>query len=332
MHRASFSIHDVSLNCVSNSSIIADSIRWFLNYFECEILERSDLGIALHAIEGREHLPGLPGQPEEMFFQHHGKTAGDALREEWKCSLYRSGGQLIADFHEQGRLCIDHARGRVEGDLIRPDAMHRDVCATYFHFALSELLRREGLYTIHAAALERNGHGVLIPGSSGRGKTTCCISLLRGGYRYLSDDHPLIRENESGIELLCFPEKIDVTDRTIEFFPELKEATGDLGRGIQKWYFDTEEFYPNAIVNACRPSLIIIPEINNSARSRLVPLSKNRVLEELLVQGLLVFDKEIAGRQFETFCHLVDGVDCCRLSFGGDVLELPRVIDEALGT
>ena len=331
MYTASFSIHDVSLNCYSNSLIIADAVRWFLDYFQCATFTKSDLEITLHATEHREQCPAVLIQPDEMFFQHHGKTAGDALREEWKCSLYRSGGQLIADFHEQGRLYIDHARGCVEGYLIRPDAMHRDVCATYFHFALSELLRREGLYTIHATALERNGHGVLIPGSSGRGKTTCCIALLRGGYRYLSDDHPLIRENESGIELLCFPEKIDVTDRTIEFFPEIKEATGDLGWGIQKRYFYAGEFYPNAIVDACRPSLIIIPEINNNARSRLLPLPKNRLLEELLVQGLLVFDKEIAGRQFETFCRLVDGVDCYRLSFGRDVLELPRVIDEALG-
>lgn len=331
MYTASFSIHAVSLNFVSNSPIIADSIRRFLNYFECETLERADLEIALHVITAREYLPGLPGCPNEILFEHYGKTAGDALREEWKCSLYKMGGQLVADFHEQGRLCIDYSQGRAEGHLIRPDAMHPDICTIYFHLALSELLKRTGIYAIHATALERNGHGVLIPGSSGRGKTTCCISLLRGGYRYLSDDHPLIRENESGIELLCFPEKIDVTDRTIEFFPELKKAAGVLGWGIQKRHFYVEEFYPNAIVNACRPSLIIIPDIDNSARSRLVPLPKNRVLEELLLQGLLVFDKEIAGRQFETFCRLVDGVDCYRLSFGGDVIELPRVIDEVLG-
>jgi hypothetical protein len=331
MYTASFSIHAVNLNFISNSPIIADSIRRFLNYFQCETLERSDLEIALHAIEAREQLPTLPGCPNERLFEHHGKTAGDALREEWKCSLYKIGGQLIADFHEQGRLCIDYTRGRVEGHLIRPDAMHPDVYATYFHLALSELLKRAGLYAIHATALAKNGHGVLIPGASGRGKTTCCISLLRGGYRYLSDDHPLIREDKRGIELLCFPEKIDVTDHTIEFFPELKKATRDLEWGIQKRYFYVDEFYPNAIINTCRPSLIIIPDIGDGARSRLVPLPKNRVLEELLLQGLLVFDKEIAGRQFETFCRLVDGVDCYRLSFGRDVLELPRLIDSILG-
>ena len=331
MYTASFTIHAVTLNFVSNSPIIADSIERFLNYFQCKTLERSDLKITLDAIEGREHLPRLPGHSNEMLFQHHGKTAGDALRQQWKFSLYRVGGQLVADFDEQGRLCIHYSEGRVEGHLIRPDVMHPDVCAAYFHVALSELLKQAGLYSIHATALAKNGRGVLIPGASGRGKTTCCIALLRGGYRYLSDDHPLIREDKRGIELLCFPEKIDVTDRTIEFFPELKKASKTLGWGVQKRYFHVDEFYPNAIINSCRPSLIVLPEIDYGARSRLVRLPKNRVIEELLPQGLLVFDKEIAGRQFETFCRLVDGVDCYRLSLARDVVELPRIIDLALG-
>ena len=283
------------------------------------------------AIESREQLGPLAGCPSEILFQRDGQIAGDALRKEWRCSLYTMESQIIADFHEQGRLCIDHAERRVEGRLIRPDAMHPDLCATYFHFALIELLRREGVYNIHATALARNGRGVLIPGSSGRGKTTCCISLLRGGYGYLSDDHPLIRERKDGIELLCFPEKIDVTSRTIEFFPELNEAKERLGWGIQKKYFHPADFYCSAIVNACTPALIIIPEINEETCSRLVRLPKSRALEELLVQGLLVLNEHIAATQFETFCRLVDGADCYRLSFGRDVLDLPRIVDEALG-
>jgi hypothetical protein len=209
--------------------------------------------------------------------------------------------------------------------------MHPDVYAVYFHVALSELLRGAGLYSIHATALAKNGRGVLIPGASGRGKTTCCIALLRAGYRYLSDDHPLIRENRSGIELLCFPEKIDVTDRTIQFFPELKQASQRLDHGIRKRYFHVGEFYPQAIVDASRPSVIVIPEINADPRSRLIQLPKPKALEEVLAHGLLVFHKEIAARQFDTFCRLIDSVDCYRLSFGRDVLELPRLIDSVLG-
>src|SRR5207244_1150026 len=105
------------------------------------------------------------------------------------------------------------------------------------HFALTELLKRRGMYTIHATALERNGRGVLIPGDSGRGKTTCFLSLLRAGYRCLSDDHPLLRQDGSHLELLSFPVKIDVTEKTIGFFPELQQANGRLRQGVRKRYF-----------------------------------------------------------------------------------------------
>lgn len=331
MYRASFSIHGASLNFVSNSLPIVNAVRQFLSYFECKPLKQSQLEIALYAVHTRQELPRLPGCAGEVLFQHRGKTAGDALREDWQCSLYRVGGQLVADFHQQGRVCIDHARGRAEGHLISPDAMHPDIYTVYFHVALSELLRQAGLYSVHATALAKNGRGVLIPGASGRGKTTCCIALLRAGYRYLSDDHPLIREDPSGIELLCFPEKIDVTCRTIELFPELREARNDLRQGIQKRYFHVDEFYPQAVIDASRPSVIVIPEINAEPRSRLMDLPKAKALEEMLTHGLLVFDKEIAAGQFDTYCRLVDGVDCYRLSFGKDVLELPALIDSVLG-
>ena len=135
-------------------------------------------------------------------------------------------------------LLIDGARNLVEGYFVRPDAMHPDVCTSFFHFALSELLKRNGLYTVHATALEYQGRGVLIPGYSGQGKTTSFLSLLRSGFRYLSDDYPLLRDRGTHMELLAFPMKIDVTDRTIEFFPELRNAApGILQQGIYKKNF-----------------------------------------------------------------------------------------------
>src|SRR5207245_6330563 len=131
-------------------------------------------------------------------------------------------------------LRIDDQHTRGEGYLVLPEAMHHDVQISFLHFAVTELLKLRGLYTLHATALEKGGQGVLIPGASGRGKSTSCISLLRDGYRLLSDDHPLVRENGHGLEILSFPVKIDVTEGTIGFFPELRGAKEALHQGVRK--------------------------------------------------------------------------------------------------
>jgi hypothetical protein len=201
---------------------------------------------------------------------------------------------------------------------------------SFLHFAVTELLKLLGLYTLHATALEKDGRGVLIPGASGRGKTTSCISLLRDGYRLLSDDHPLVRENGQGLEILSFPVKIDVTDGTVGFFPELRDAQESLHPGVRKRFFYVDEIYPHATADRCEPAVILCPQVVDWPTSHVEPISRSRVLEELLKEGLLAFDREVAARQFQVFSRLVAKAACYRLFFGEDVLDLPRLIDPLL--
>jgi hypothetical protein len=238
---------------------------------------------------------------------------------------------LIADFHEQGLLVIDGSRGVAEGYFIHPDAMHPDVCTSFFPYALTELLKRQGLFTVHATALEYQGHGVLIPGYSGQGKTTTFLSLLRSGFRYLSDDYPLLRDRDTHMELLAFPMKIDVTDRTIEFFPELRNAApGILRQGVYKKNFQAEDLYADSIGSSSTPAMILFPRVVDMPHSCLEPLPKSRALEAIMPQGLLVYDQSVARREFQVLSRLVQQVDCYRLHFGRDVLGLPKLITPLL--
>jgi hypothetical protein len=185
---------------------------------------------------------------------------------------------------------------------------------------------------IHAAALERNGGGVLIPGLSGSGKTTSCVSLIRAGYRCLSDDKPFLRENGNGIEILAFPERIDVTDRTIAFFPELRGAPpGLLKSGYRKKHFVPEALYAASPVQVARLEVVLFPQISGKRKSRLEKLTKVQALETLLPHGLVVLDYELSRRQFDLLTRLVEEAECYRLHFGNDVLELPRLVDSLLG-
>lgn len=326
-----YCVHQVKLRVSTNNLTIAYGFQKILSHFRQEILDIPiDLELIFKEVQSRSEIPSFFLSPDAIISSAHRKTVGNLPGSEWSCTIYQNDGLKIADFQDQGLLIIDNQQNRIEGYLIKPDTIHPDFQSFLFYFALTELLKQKGLYTIHAAALEKNGCGLLIPGASGRGKTTCCISLLRAGYQLLSDDHPLLRENETGVEILPFPEKIDVTKKTIEFFPELKSAKEHLRQGTQKQYFYREDFYPYPQASPCKPSVIIFPYILDCPKSYLQPFPKSRSLEELLPQGLLVLDKNIARHQFQVLSRLVKNADCYQLFFGEDVLELPNLITPLL--
>jgi hypothetical protein len=333
VQESQYCIHGVRLRVMTDSPVMAAAVESRLRYFSGKVDPGSNpIEVFLHAVPRRSSVPFTVSSSANVLFDRPGKTRGDPLCESWPCTVYQDLGWMVIDFHDQGLLRLDHRRRRMEGYMVRPEAMHPDLQGSFFHLGLGELLKAQGLYTIHATALEKSGRAVLIPGSSGRGKTTCCISLMRAGYRCLSDDHPLVRENGTELEILAFPEKIDVTENSIQLFPELREAQARLRRGIWKRSFFPDEFYPHAIVEAGKPAVILFPLIIDAPESRLEPLPKNRALEEIMRQGLLVLDREVAHRQFRTFARLAETTPCYRLYFGEDVLALPQLIDSLLDT
>jgi hypothetical protein len=330
-HESHYCIHGVRLRVATDSPMITAAVESRLRYFPGKPDMSSDpLEVFLQAVPRRSKVPVTVSSLAEVLFDRAGKTRGDPLSEAWPCTVFQDQGWIVIDFHHRGLLRIDQHRRRMEGYMVQPEAMHPDLLGSFFHLGLTELLKTQCLYTIHATALEKNGRAVLIPGSSGRGKTTCCISLMRAGYRCLSDDHPLVRENGTGLEVLAFPEKIDVTETSIQFFPELREAQALLRRGVWKRSFFPDEFYPDAIAEAGKPAVLLFPLIIDAPESWLEALPKNRALEEIMRQGLLVMDREVAHRQFQTFVRLVETTPCYRLYFGEDILELSGLIDPLL--
>lgn len=74
----------------------------------------------------------------------------------------------------------------------------------FFLIGLIHLLSPWGFYDLHAVALVRDGIGYLFLGESGSGKSSTAISLVRQGWRYVSDDALLFRPSADGIEVLAF--------------------------------------------------------------------------------------------------------------------------------
>jgi hypothetical protein len=247
--------------------------------------------------------------------------------------LYRSWGKyFMADFGPQGSFFLDTSAGVVFGFLPNPESVHPAILSNFmFLLALSEMLRARGSFLIHSAAVMGNGKGVLIPALSGGGKTTLCLSLLRGGFKYLSDDRPFLRRVDGGFEILSFPEEIDVTDKTISLFPELS-ALGDTSFtvGLKKKKFFVEGVYPGITVDRTVPSVLLFPKVVDEEKSRLHRVPKIEAVSRLLPHSLLVMDPDVAARQFHILCELVETMDCFELDYGKDVLDVHSMIWELL--
>jgi hypothetical protein len=327
-----FSLYGTQIRYITESHLLAAPVNEFLRHFRQEALSQSDpLTLYFKEVEHRADIPVTISSSACQLAVNMGIAGADCPETDLPYEVILDGGKLIVEFFNVGVLVIDSIQGRADGYLINPQMMPDSLIEYLFHLALTELLRRRGLYTIHATALEKNGRGVLIPGNSGRGKTTSFISLLRSGYRYLSDDHPLLRDAGTHVDLLPFPIKINVTEQTVEFFPELRTASAHvLQPRFPKRAFHAEDVYPTSVGECCCPALVLFPHVIDAPHSHLELLPKSRALEMLLPQALLVYDSEVAKREFQVLVKLVQQVDCYHLHFGRDILELPQLITPLL--
>ena len=327
-----FSLYGTPVRYATASPLLAAPVNELLRHFRRDSIEESaPLTLYFRAVQERADIPLTMSSSARQLSAGTGAAVGDRPETGLPHEVIQDCGRLIADFHGVGVLVIDNVEGRADGYLIKPETMDASLIEYLFHLALIELLRRRGLYTIHATALEKHGRGVLIPGNSGRGKTTSFLSLLRSGYRYLSDDHPLIRDAGTHVDVLPFPIKINVTEATITFFPELRNAPAHvLHPGSPKRAFYVEDLYPTSVGGCCRPAMVLFPHVVDAPHSHLELLPKSRALEVLLPQALLVYDPEVARREFQVLAKLVQQVNCYRLHFGRDILDLPKLITPLL--
>jgi hypothetical protein len=206
-----------------------------------------------------------------------------------------------------------------------------------FSLALQELLKARGRYPLHAAGLSDRGRGILLPGDSGCGKTTLTLALLRGGFDFLSDDTTFLSRNpedgaKKGLRLLAFPDHLDLTPKTLGWFPDLtaklreKRAESPLRSKIP---FRYDEIGSGKLVMEAQPRLLLFPEISESERTAVVPMERKDALLNL-APNVWLTQKAVAQPHLEIFGDLVRRCRCYRIRAGRDFKDQPRLIRDLL--
>jgi hypothetical protein len=222
------------------------------------------------------------------------------------------------------RIRCAPAEGRVWASVRQPVGDHLWRLSHHlFTLPLVELLKRRGLYSVHAAGLGLHGRGLLLAGASGAGKSTLTLALVRAGWGWLGDDVLFLRPGAAGLRVLAFPEAITVTEATAAMFPELHplllQPTALQG---PKRPVEADDVYGVACLWECRPGVVVFPRVAQTATSVLRPMDRGEALLAL-APNVLPTDAHASQAHLDALAALVTASACYRLETGRDVETLP---------
>jgi HprK-related kinase A len=172
------------------------------------------------------------------------------------------------------------------------------------------------LVSLHAATLERDGVGLVMPAHPGAGKSTLCAALATRGWRLLSDEFALVHP-ETG-ELLPVPRPVALKDRSItilrEWAPDAwfgPEAVNNEGQLTA--YMRPSADSVRASARRCRPGLVVVPRFREGAPTRMEHWSRARAVAHLAHNS---FNYNLHGRVgFERICDLAEAAPAVLLEY-----------------
>src|SRR5713226_4006324 len=170
-------LHGLVITCESPDEMIRE--RWAQSFSSRpQIVGRdADITFDLRLVSA---VPPAPSAP--LIF-----TQGNLLSvHQSPTSNYQS--PITIFFPRFGQLRINPAAQHVVGELVDAALTTYGVFEDVVAMGLTALLRRRHLFLIHAFAAAWDGRALLLVGDIGSGKTTTGISLLRAGWKLLSND------------------------------------------------------------------------------------------------------------------------------------------------
>jgi hypothetical protein len=272
--------------------------------------------------DAAQHVVAPPESPSRPVYR---PTTGDVLYVPMTDELY-------INYQDRARVMCSPQQSRVRVSVTDAEAANEWLVShPLLTLPLVELLKYHALYSLHAAGLCRNGQALLLAGGSGAGKTTLTLALLRAGFGFLGDDLVFFTTAADGLQVLAFPDEIDVTATTAAMFPELRALVQTpLLAGWPKRRLRAEAVYGVPPTWQCRPAALVFPRVAHADRSALFPISSDAALREV-ASNVLLTAPAAAQAHLTALRALVANCRCYRLETGRDMDDLPRLLGRLLG-
>ena len=181
---------------------------------------------------------------------------------------------------------------------------------------------------LHAGAVAWNGRGLLLPATSGGGKTTLVAGLIAAGFAYLSDEVAALDPTTS--QLLPFPKSLCIKEGArralAPLYPQLTESVPRRRFGGEPvWYLSPPEgAWPSRPIPA---RYVVLPRYQAGARTTLAPIARTAALPDLLGQSFNL--RAHGGAGVGSIVALLRATACFSLTIGdlgAAVEQLQRLV------
>jgi len=269
------------------------------------------------------HRFAKPPGRAKAFYQLEG---GDA-------SYFEAQDQFYLSYQDRVRVLCNPGSGSACFSVLEPEIDNLWLAShLLFTICLIEILKRRGLYSLHAGGFSANGKCLLIPGTSGAGKSTLTVASLRANFDYMSDDMVFLTGRPDGFQVLAFPEELDVSDQTASFFPELSFLLCSPKRpGWRKRQIHPIQVYGAKVAPAARPAAVLIPRIAQAETSVFAKMDADEALLEI-APNVLLTEANSCRAHLAALSELVTSTPCYRLETGRDFDRLSLRFRELLAS
>jgi hypothetical protein len=259
---------------------------------------------------------------------------GSAVSESPLVTYYRYDDRLVLYWPRWGRCEVNLAGNTVEGHLLATGLETYGVFEDVVIMALAPLLRRRGLFTIHAFAAARERRAAILAGPIGAGKTTTGLALLLAGYRLCANDSPLLRPTaDGGVDVLAYPGLLSAYPDSLSRFPSLVGLLADIPpeRRKAKRAFALDIIRPDAWQYEAQPGGLFFPRVvPRLAASTLYPLDRFEALRRLVAEAIERWDTATIPLHLQTLRRLVESCPAYELHLAPDIVRLPALITAAM--
>lgn len=240
---------------------------------------------------------------------------------------------LSMDLLEWGNCFVDMKRGEAYAVLASSLAENPEqVCLILLNTILTNIITRHGYSMLHASALVKDEHLLLLQAPHGTGKSTTALRLLLNGYRLLSDSQIYIGEHADELWMGGFPVgRIKLRADMLPLFPALAaEAEAEPVRNETKHRVDLKRVHPELtygeMIRIRRVEYCLLERWDKS-ESRLEPLTEDDLWPEIMVNSLHFDTRELWVENLRRIGLLLEHANLHRLRIGTAEDEILKTVN-----